>query len=115
MRLSGSAAIVLSIALCATPVFAAAHAHEVAAHPGPRAPESPRTIAGRVVGVRRVAQVISVQTADGEVHQVKVPAGASILGHNGNHFSDVKSGQTVHVSAIHDPAHGTIARSVSIP
>ena len=68
-----------------------------------------------MVAVRRVAQVISVQIADGEVHQVKVPAGASILGHNGSHFSNVKSGQSVHVAAVHDSAHGLVARSVSIP
>ena len=110
--------VISLVALCATQAFAAAnHEHgTVASHPETHAQaELPRTIAGRVVAVRRVAQVISVQTADGEVHQVKVPASASILGHNGNHFSNVKSGQSVHVTAVHDPARGMIARSVSIP
>ena len=120
MRVSqiiSTASMTLLIAFSAISVSAANHDHEtVASHPEMHAPaELPRTIAGRVVAVRRVAQVISVQTADGEVHQVKVPSNASILGHNGNHFSNVKSGQSVHVVTVHDPAQGTMARSVSIP
>ncbi|HXN85726.1 MAG TPA: hypothetical protein VN867_06620 [Candidatus Binataceae bacterium] len=116
-QIISTASMTLLIAFSAISVSAANHDHEtVASHPEMHAPaELPRTIAGRVVAVRRVAQVISVQTADGEVHQVKVPSNASILGHNGNHFSNVKSGQSVHVVTVHDPAQGTMARSVSIP
>jgi hypothetical protein len=120
MRISGTifiASIFSLVASTATALFAANHGHEtVAPHPETHArAELPHTIAGHVVAVRRVAQVISVQTADGEVHQVKVPASASILGHNGNHFSNVKSGQSVHVVGVRDPARGMVARSVSIP
>jgi hypothetical protein len=76
---------------------------------------APRTIAGRIVAVRRVSRVISIQTAEGTVHQVTVPESATISSHEGVKFSNVRSGQNVHVSAVNDPSHGLVAHSVSIP
>jgi hypothetical protein len=91
-------------------------------HPGPAHASSghgnvaaPRTISGRIVAVRRVSRIISVQTPQGEVHQVKVPESAIITSREGSHFNNVRSGQDVHVSGVRDANRGLVARSVSIP
>jgi hypothetical protein len=76
---------------------------------------APKTIQGRIVAVRRVSREITIQTAEGAVRQVKVPESATISSHEGSKFSNVRSGQNVHVSAVNDPSHGLVAHSVSIP
>ena len=74
-----------------------------------------KTISGRIVAVRRVSRMITVQTPQGDIHEVKVPESAIISSHEGSHFNNVRSGQDVHLSVVHDPSHGLVAHSVSIP
>ncbi len=110
-----SAASVL--VLCAAACFADATRERppAATSPAHQTAVQPRTIQGRIVAVRRVSREITVQTAQGKVQEVKVPDDASITAHSGSHFSSVRSGENVHVTAIYDPDRGLIARSVSIP
>jgi hypothetical protein len=79
------------------------------------APHSaPHSMVGRIVAVRRVSQVITLQTADGQTHEIKVPATATITTHSGSHFNSVRSGQQVHLTAERSAGSGLVARSLSV-
>ncbi len=100
--------------LIATVAFAGHHAgghgdlHAASSH------AAPRSMAGRIIAVRRASQATTLQTADGQTHEVKVPATAAITSHNGNHFNAVRSGQHVHLTAVNDATQGLVARSLSV-
>jgi len=114
---SAASFVALHALVCAAPSFAAA-THErssTATSPTHQTAAQPHTIQGRIVAVRRVSREITVQTTQGQVQEVKVPADASITAHRGSHFSSVRSGENVHVTAVYDPERGLIARSLSIP
>jgi hypothetical protein len=94
--------------------FAAHHSGGHAVAPAAAAHPHPMAIAGRIIAVRRLSQVISVQTSTGEVREVKVPGTATIAGHGASHFSSVRAGQSVHVLAVRD-VNGLVAHSVTLP
>jgi|ERR1700680_2487972 hypothetical protein len=76
---------------------------------------APHPMAGRIIAVRRASQQITLQTADGQTHEVKVPASAVITSHNsGSHFNAVRSGQHIHLTTENDAGHGLVARSLSV-
>lgn len=113
-----SAAAAIATLIFTAEVAASGHASHAGSAMVSSAHESgpaARTIQGRIVAVRRVSREITIQTAEGTVHQVKVPESATISSHEGSKFSNVRSGQNVHVSAVNDPSHGLVAHSVSIP
>jgi hypothetical protein len=95
--------------------FAAHHSAGHAVAPAAAAHPHPMAIAGRIVAVRRLSQVISVQTPTGEIREVKVPNTAAISGHGVNRFSSVRAGQSVHVMAVRNESQGLVAHSVSVP
>jgi hypothetical protein len=75
---------------------------------------APHSMVGRIVAVRRVSQVITLQTADGQTHEIKVPSTALIATHSGSHFNSVRSGQQVHLTAESSAGSGLVARSLSV-
>jgi len=106
--------LALSISLYASPASAAGR-HE-ANHAGlavhaPGAP--PEKIEGRVVAVMRTSRQITVRTPEGEIRQIRVPSDAGITGHEGSHFSGVRSGEHVHVTAVHE-SRGLVAKTLSV-
>ena len=102
--------------LIATAAFAGHSSHDHAVSPSATLhPATVHSMAGRIVAVRRMSQQITVQTADGQNHEVKVPSTAAIKSHNGSHFNEVRSGQNVHLTAVNDAGRGLVARSLSIP
>jgi hypothetical protein len=105
----------LLVAMAEGPALAAHHGqiHMTSTAAATRA--RPTAIAGRIVAVRRLSQVISVQTAAGEVREVKVPNTAAISGHGVSRFSSVHAGQSVHVMAVRNESQGLVAHSVSVP
>jgi hypothetical protein len=107
--------LALSISLYARPASAAGR-HEanhagLAAH-APGTP--PEKIEGRVVAVMRTSRQITVRTPEGEIRQIRVPSDAGITGHDGNHFSAVRSGQHVSVTAVRDKSRGLVAKTLSV-
>jgi hypothetical protein len=101
--------------LIATVAFAGHHAGSHGVVAAPLSHVAPHSMDGRIVAVRRVSQIITLQTADGESHDVKIPSTATITTHSGSHFNSVRSGQHVHLTAVNDAAHGLVARSLAIP
>jgi hypothetical protein len=101
--------------LIATLAFAGQHADGHAVSPALAPHAAPHSMAGRIIAVRRASQEITLQTADGQTHEVKVPSTAAITSHSGSHFNAVRSGQNVHLTAVNDAGHGLVARSLSIP
>ena len=110
-----AASILLALAGISFAQNRASHAETAHAAPAHEHLVAAKTISGRIVAVRRVSRIISVQTPEGNVHEVKVPETATISSREGSHFNNVRSGQDVHVSVVHDPSHGLVAHSVSIP
>ena len=74
-----------------------------------------QTIEGRIVAVRRLSQIVTVQTADGETHDVRVPDTATIMSKDGSHFNIVRSGQHIRLTAIKKPGGELEAHSLAIP
>jgi hypothetical protein len=111
---------ILSISLYPSTASATGH-HGVdhvglAAHVSPHAPaQHSHCIEGRVTAVMRMSREITVRTPKGEVHQIKVPNGAHITSQEGNHFSGVRSGEHVRVTAVHDQSRGLVAKTLSVP
>jgi hypothetical protein len=106
-------AVVSAAALLIATVAVAGHGSEghgvaPASHPAPHSME------GRIVAVRRVAQVITLQTADGQTYEIKVPVTALITTHSGSHFNSVRSGQHVHLTAESNAGSGLVARSLAV-
>jgi len=99
--------------LLATAAFAGHRAEVHGVSPAASHP-APHSMVGRIIAVRRVSQQITVQTADGQTHEVKVSPAAVITSHSGSHFNSVRSGQQVHLSAVDDAGHGLVARSLSV-
>jgi hypothetical protein len=101
--------------LIATAALAGHHADAHGVSPAALSRPAPHSMAGRIVAVRRISQEITLQTADGQTHEVKVPSTAAITSHSGSHFNVVRSGEHVRLTAVDDAAHGLVARSLSIP
>ena len=115
-----AALAVLSISLY--PSAASAGVHHGIDHVGFAVHESAhgsaqhsQSIEGRVTAVMRMSREITVRTPEGEVHQIKVPNTAHITSQEGAHFSGVRSGEHVHVTAVHDESRGLVAKTLSIP
>ena len=120
MRYQLSIPVASASLLVASAAFAGAHGHANAHARGvmpvlaPHSAPHSVTITGRIVAVRRVSQVITVQTGTGEMREVKVPANATITSHSGNHFSSVRAGQDVNVKTVGDSGRGIAAQSVAV-
>ena len=100
--------------LIATVAFAGHHAGGHGDFAAASSHAAPRSMAGRIVAVRRVSQVIKLQTADGQTHEIKVPSTAAITSHSGSHFNAVRSGQHVRLTAVNDARQGLVARTLSV-
>jgi len=72
--------------LIATLAFAGQHADGHAVSPALAPHAAPHSMAGRIIAVRRASQEITLQTADGQTHEVKVPSTAAITSHSGKPF-----------------------------
>ena len=100
--------------LIATVAFAAHSGAGHGASPAHEVHAMPHSMAGRIVAVRRISQTITLQTADGQTHEIKVPSTALITTHSGSHFNSVRSGQQVHLTAESSAGSGLVARSLSV-
>jgi len=110
-------AVVLALSISVYTSAASAAGHHEASHAGlaahaPGAP--PERIEGRVIAVMRTSRQITVRTPEGEIRQIRVPSEAGITGHDGNHFSAVRSGQHVSVTAVRDKSRGLVAKTLSV-
>lgn len=111
--------ITLAVLAYAAPgrTAATSHHHEAAHAAAAETASRPHQtmISGRIVAVKRASRIISVQTGPGEIRDVKVPNTATITSHGGSHFSAVRAGQSVHVTAATHSTQGLVAQSVAIP
>src|SRR5258708_3731450 len=117
LRATIAAAAILVVTMGAGSAFAGGNrAKSNSATVAPRQPpEPPKKIEGHILSVWRESREITVQTPEGEIRQVKVPENAVITSREGGHFSSVRSGETVHVTAVNDANRGLVARTISIP